>query len=139
MKGTKFPTNTLLEYSIGVIDPVAEEVEYNSFTNIVLVYKLSYFGNELPTFFLQGPGKKLNALYGSCRKIHDEEGGKTDALSFGDGVVENYFSDLTTRPAVLCLNGDQIYADDVHQIALEEIIILGKKVSGGKTERFRHH
>jgi hypothetical protein len=134
MKGTKFPTNTLLEYSIGVIDPVTEEVEYNSFKNIVLVDKLSYFGNELPTLFLQEPGKKLNALYGSCRKIHDEKGGKTDALSFGDGVVENYFSDLTTRPAVLCLGGDQIYADDVHKIALEEIIILGKKISGGKTE-----
>jgi hypothetical protein len=133
-KGTKFPTNTLLEYSIGVVDPATEDVEYNSFKNIVLVDKLSYFGNELPTFFLQEPGKKLNALYGSCRKIHDDKGGKTDALSFGDSVVENYFSDLTARPAVLCLGGDQIYADDVDKSALEEIIILGKKISGGETE-----
>jgi hypothetical protein len=134
IKGTKFPTNTLLEYSIGVIDTVTEEVEYNSFENIVLVDKLSYYGNELPTFFLQAPGKKLNALYGSCRKIHDEKGGKTDALSFGDSVVENYFSDLTARPAILCLGGDQIYADDVHKIVLEEIVILANKISGGKAE-----
>ena len=134
MKGTKFPTDRLLEYSIGVVDPATEAVEYDSFRNIVLIDKLSYFGNELPTFFLQDPGKKLNALYGSCRKIHDEKGGKTDALRFGDGVVENYFSDLASRPAVLCLGGDQIYADDVHQEVLDEILVLSKKISGGKSE-----
>ena len=134
MKGEKFPTHTLLEYSIGVVDPVTEAVEYDSFRNIVLLDKLSYLDNELPTFFLQKPGQKLNALYGSCRKIHDEKGGKNDALSFGDGVVENYFSDLGSRPAVLCLGGDQIYADDVHKTALDEILILGNKISGGKSE-----
>lgn len=133
-KGTKFPTNTLLEYAIGVVDAATDEVEYSSFKNIVLIDKLSYFGNELPTFFLQDPTKKLNALYGSCRKVHDENGGKTDALSFGDDLVENYFSDFSKRPAILCLGGDQIYADDVHKITLEEIINLGKKISGGAVE-----
>ena len=133
-KGTRFPTNALLEYSIGVIDPRTKEVEYNSFGNIVLIDGLSYYGNPLPTFFLQEPNKKLNALYGSCRKIHDEGGGKVDALSLGDELVAKYFSDTTNRPAVLCLGGDQIYADDVHKIALEEIIVLADKISGGKPE-----
>lgn len=134
LKGSKFPTNTLLEYSIGIIDSVTEEVEYLSFGNIVLIDKLSYFGNELPTFFLQKPNQKLNALYGSCRKIHDEKGGKVDALSFGDDLIENYFSDLNIRPAILCLGGDQIYADDVHKFTLEEIITLSNKICGGKPE-----
>ena len=134
LKGGKFPTNILLEYAIGVVDASTDEVEYSSFKNIVLIDKLSYFDNELPTFYLQDATKKLNALYGSCRKAHDEKGGKADALSFGDDLVENYFSDFSKRPAILCLGGDQIYADDVHKIMLEEIVNLGKKISGGKVE-----
>lgn len=134
LNGGKFPTDTLLEYSIGIIDPNTEDVEYSSFENIVRIDKLSYFDNALPTFFLQAPSKKLNALYGSCRKIHDDNGGKIDALSLGDDLVANYFSDFGNRPAILCLGGDQIYADDVHKLVLEEIITLTKKISGSKSE-----
>lgn len=134
-KGTTFPTNKLLEYSVGIVDPATEDVEYDSFRNIVLLDKLSYHDSELPTFFLQGPKQTLNALYGSCRKIHDDNGGKVDALSLGDGIVENYFSDLSARPAILCLGGDQIYADDVHSGALAEIVALAGKISGGKAEK----
>jgi hypothetical protein len=135
LKGTRFPTGMLLEYSIGVVDPLTEEVDYSAFQNVVCVDQLSYHNSELPSFYLQSPSRKLNVLHGSCRKIHDDQGGKSDALSFGDDIVENYYSDLDRRPAILCLGGDQIYADDVEPTVLEEIGKLGKKIAGEKAEK----
>lgn len=133
LDGSKFPSNALLEYSIGILDP-SGDADYSFFEKIVRDDSLAYKNNPLPTFFLQAPQKKLNALYGSCRKIHDTNGGKVDALSFGDDAIYQNFTDLDNRPAVLCLGGDQIYADDVHKLALEEAISLSKKICGGKDE-----
>ena len=102
----------LLAYSIGVLD-VNEVAGYSDFEKILKEDRLAYGESPLPTFFLQGSTKKLNVLYGSCRKIHDDKGGKIDALSNGDALIANYVNDLDRRPAILCLGGDQIYADDV--------------------------
>jgi hypothetical protein len=133
-KGKKFPTGTLLEYSIGVVDPATEEAEYSSFANIVRIDRLAYHDAELPSFYLQAANSRLNVLHGSCRKIHDASGGKADALSFGDDIVENYYSDPGSRPTVLCLGGDQIYADDVNGTVLEELGKLSGKIVGNKLE-----
>lgn len=113
VKGT-FPTGKLLEYSIGVIGASGES-EHLSFGAIVTADKLAYAPFGLPNFYLQAGGTKLNALYGSCRKVHDNKGGDADALSYGDSLIENNGAkELSNRPTVLCLGGDQIYADDVH-------------------------
>ncbi len=130
--GGRFPTNELLEYSIAeVIRGVAD---YSSFEKMVADDGLSYGDLKLPSFFLQRPGSKLNALYGSCRKIHDDLGGATDAMSFGDDIVSQSLMKFDVRPAVLCLGGDQIYADDVHDACLDEIGTLTGKFSDGFVE-----
>ncbi|MCC3376691.1 hypothetical protein [Cohnella sp. REN36] len=131
-----FPVRTLLEYSIGVLD-ANEVADYEPFETIAKTdgLGLAYERSKLPTFFLQSPGQKLNVMYGSCRKIHDEQGGRLDALMKGDDLVAANFGDLDKRPAILCLGGDQIYADDVHPVAMKEILQLAKRIEGTAGEK----
>lgn len=129
-----FPTNRLMEYGIGELN-VNEVADYAPFEKIVKEDGLAYGNNPLPTFFLQGGSKKLNVLYGSCRKIHDANGGKVDALSHGDTVVSDNWNDLEKRPAILCLGGDQIYADDVAKEALIEIMALASVIEVADPEK----
>ena len=67
---------------------------------------------SLPTLYIPA-GKNsshLNILYGSCRKLHGNDG---DSLIIGDKLLASSISDLQKRPSSLFLIGDQIYADDV--------------------------
>jgi hypothetical protein len=67
---------------------------------------------SLPTLYIPA-GKNsshLNILYGSCRKLHGDDG---DSLIIGDKLLASSISDLKKRPSSLFLIGDQIYADDV--------------------------
>ena len=133
-RGKKFPTHQLLAYGIGVLG--ANEVAgYEDFEVIVKADGLAYKDNSLPTFFLQRPRKRLNVLYGSCRKIHDADGGKDDALSNGDELIAKHFTDLDKRPAILCLGGDQIYADDVHKASMSEVLGLASAIEVAQPEK----
>jgi len=129
----KFPTNTLLEYSIAVPDGQGNE-DHAPFAKVAVDEKLVYPGHRLPTFYLQGPGSKLNALYVSCRKIHDDEGGPLDAMTYGDSLIFNNVDSLAARPTILCLTGDQIYADDVHDKSFEVVKQVAAKLEGAATE-----
>jgi hypothetical protein len=75
------------------------------------------YGNfHYPTFML--PALDLNdvrLLHGSCRKPH---GGKRDALSIVDQILEATAGNPSARPQQLWMTGDQIYADDVHEEVL---------------------
>ncbi|ERS11699.1 hypothetical protein Q668_02515 [Alcanivorax sp. PN-3] len=51
-----------------------------------------------------------NLLHGSCRKPHQPG---PDGLARADQVVADSLGDPETRPNLLLLTGDQIYADDV--------------------------
>lgn len=51
-----------------------------------------------------------NILFGSCRKPHHPA---RDGLARADQILESSCSDQSTRPALLILCGDQVYADDV--------------------------
>ncbi|MBB6672094.1 hypothetical protein [Cohnella nanjingensis] len=135
-RGRPFPVRTLLEYSIGVLD-ADENADYAPFETIVATdgMGLAYGENKLPTFFLQSPAQKLNVMYGSCRKMHDEQGGRSDALFKGDALIAANFGDLDKRPAILCLGGDQIYADDVDPVAMKEILALAKRIEGADAEK----
>lgn len=135
-KEKPFPTRKLLEYGIGVLGPDGSS-DYVPFETIAAADGLGlvYGERKLPTFFLQSPDQKLNVLYGSCRKMHDEQGGSWDALSAGDRLIAENSGDLDKRPAVLCLGGDQIYADDVDPIAMKEVLALAMRIEGANAER----
>ncbi|MES0110165.1 hypothetical protein [Mesorhizobium sp. M0013] len=118
--GSSFPRGRLLEYGIAVSG--ASGWDYEDFDRIVKSDALAYEGFQRPTFFLQQPGGALNVLYGSCRKIHDENESKLDALAEGDAFVAADPRDVGRRPAALCLGGDQIYADDVNKTVMGYVI-----------------
>jgi hypothetical protein len=122
-----FPAGRLLSYGIGVREDGAVAFDEKPFERIVALDHLTYAEHPLPTFFLQRKGSALTVLYGSCRKIHDAAG--ADALAAGDAFVAKHAEDLSRRPAVMCLGGDQIYADDVHDLVREEIRTLEVRIS----------
>ena len=68
------------------------------------------------------------AWYGSCRKVHDTHGGKRDALAGGDTLIAASPADVSKRPAALCLGGDQIYADDVHELVFAEVLKVADRL-----------
>jgi hypothetical protein len=75
---------------------------------------LTYGNAEYPSFFLSSNLSRV--LYGSCRKPHGADccqPSRADALSFGDDELNTYHDDLSRRPSLMVLGGDQIYADDV--------------------------
>lgn len=120
------PTGTLLAYGIGV--RTATGWDDAPFAATVKQDGLAYGSQSLPTFFLQRPRAPLTVLYGSCRKIHDAHGGKTDTMADADALVARHMADLAQRPAALCLGGDQIYADDVHNLVMQQVIALSRKI-----------
>ena len=84
------------------------------------VRSISYAPFTYPTFCL--PADNINNLkitHGSCRKPH---GGRTDALRALDTMLEIHKDNVKERPQLLCLTGDQIYADDVSDLLLYKII-----------------
>ncbi|MDO6459416.1 alkaline phosphatase D family protein [Granulosicoccaceae sp. 1_MG-2023] len=77
---------------------------------------LHYPGRRLPGFVFQPHLRRL--LHGSCRKPHlmrrdaahgDDHG---DGLARADALLAGN-SDVSQRPSLLLMSGDQIYADDV--------------------------
>jgi len=65
----------------------------------------------LPGFVLPpDEPKELRIAHASCRLPH---GVGADAMKFLDTEIAKYYNNPTLRPHLLCLTGDQIYADDV--------------------------
>lgn len=126
------PTGALLEYGIGL--KAGGNVDYAPFEEIVETDRLSYGDDPLPTFTLQSNGAPLRLLYGSCRKIHDTDGGRVDSFASGDAQVARTFSNAASRPAILCLGGDQVYADDVDDVVRQEITVLSRRLEAGARE-----
>lgn len=78
-----------------------------------------YGTHKLPGFLLapKGPDlSKLKIAHGSCRKPHGKGG---DALRCLDQLLADNYTSLDNRPQMLCLTGDQIYADDVETEMLD--------------------
>ena len=83
----------------------------------------------MPTFYIPAGknGSQLNILYGSCRKLHGDDG---DSLIIGDKLLASSISDLKKRPSSLFLIGDQIYADDVAGPLIGYLGRLSKELLG---------
>ncbi len=78
--------------------------------------KITYGSHNLPTFVLPADDiDDLRIIHGSCRKPH---GGETDALRHLDVLIEETNNDPVERPQLLCLTGDQIYADECTDLML---------------------
>ena len=83
------------------------------------IESISYFPFKFPTFCLPADTlANLKIVHGSCRKPH---GGRTDALRALDTMLQVNSANVTERPQLLFLTGDQIYADDVSDILLYKI------------------
>ena len=101
-----YPLDTLMYYRVDEIEdgngsPLFSEKDLR---------QLTYGSCPSPSFFL--PSTLKNLLHGSCRKPHGKCN-STDALSRGHTLMQETCEDLSNRPAILLLTGDQIYADDV--------------------------
>ena len=110
---SKFPKDKLLYYRISVME---NEVE----TPVdVAQLGLTYGGDRNPSFIIAKELKQV--LHGSCRKTHGLEtlcdsptdANLADGLSYGDDQLSATYGDIDSRPSLLLLTGDQIYADEV--------------------------
>jgi hypothetical protein len=127
-----FPTDELLAYDLEVtydlnnLSDTKESKRLKDFGLLSGINSIVYEDNKhsngikharLPNFFIRGDRKSpLNLLHGSCRKLH---GKGEDCLIIADEMVRKSVTDLTKRPSVLFLTGDQIYADDVADVLIK--------------------
>lgn len=81
---------------------------------------ISYDGSRLPSFSLAPDDiNDLRVVHSSCRKPHGGvDDGKFDALVALDQMISDFATTANSRPHLLFLTGDQIYADDVADILL---------------------
>ncbi|WP_020407935.1 hypothetical protein [Hahella ganghwensis] len=89
-------------------------------------------GCPFPSFYI--PSRLTKIVHGSCRKPHgkalDDTGTEfhLDAFPEVDKTLEAHVDNLEQRPAILCLTGDQIYADDVPDSLLGPINELSQRL-----------
>ncbi len=121
-----FPTDELLAYDLEIDDDGGTKaLEDLGLTEGDAA--ITYDGFPLPTFFLRERTPELTLLHGSCRGLRGK--GK-DALACGDEAVANNVGDLSKRPSVLFLTGDQIYGDDVSGPLVKHLTSLGNELLG---------
>jgi hypothetical protein len=96
------PIETLLHYDFTFIDGEQQQ----KLTEILP--SLLYPGQILPSFSV--PTNIESMLHGSCRKPHFDS---DDGLKQVDDVIAASIKNKTSRPALLMMSGDQVYADDV--------------------------
>lgn len=128
------PTGTLLEYQLGTVGPDGV-TDWSWFDALVASDGLAYKEFALPSFYLQASGAKLTVVYLSCRKPHDVVAGANDAFSYGESLSANNAKVFAARPTILCLTGDQIYADDVHDVTFDAITAIAATLEGSKPEK----
>ena len=93
---------------------------------------LGYAPNARPGFALPPAElKDLRLAHASCRKPHGEG---TDALPILDTIIRQSYTSPADRPHQLFLTGDQIYADDVAEPLLEQLMVVAKDLMWGTDE-----
>lgn len=107
-----FPLDTKIFYNIEIdgsdLTTLGEEKLISGEKKIV------YGKDVFPSFYI--PTKHHKIIQGSCRKPHAAKDPRTqfDQINKIDSDINSSFSKLIrNRPSMLCLTGDQIYADDV--------------------------
>ena len=130
-----FPKDQILYYRIG-------EMDENNAESIIDLAELglTYGGDKNPSFVITQQLKHL--LHGSCRKIHGLEvlyktsanASCADGLSYGDDQMSATHGDIESRPSVLLMTGDQIYADDVPSSVMAMLTEKAKDLIGFNEE-----
>lgn len=121
-----FPVDELLAYDVRFGGPNGDE----SLGDLGLTSgpgSIVYQGLPLPTFFIRADLPALNMLHGSCRLLH---GLGEDALLSADEAIARRARDLSERPGVLLLTGDQIYGDEVAGPLIMHVTSLGATLAG---------
>jgi hypothetical protein len=113
-----FPINTLCHYRLRNSH---SQQEFDLRKAQVTYGELQY-----PIFHV--PSGLKSILHGSCRKPHGADG--EDAMAVVDSLLEQHHYDLTQRPDMLLLTGDQIYADDVEASLLDVLREQAIKLMG---------
>jgi hypothetical protein len=104
-----FPTDEVLSYDLA-IDVGGTRLDMRDLGLLDGADRIAYQGFELPTFYIPGSTPTLNVLHGSCRLLH---GKGEDAINAADELLADRAHNVATRPSVLMLTGDQVYADEV--------------------------
>lgn len=104
-----FPTDTKLFYDIKIGEQTLANFNLLTGNNAI-----TYNNEPLPSFIVAS--KHRNILQGSCRKPHaanKSNFSQFDQMRTADALLNRSVNKPSTRPTMLCLTGDQIYADDV--------------------------
>lgn len=130
---SSFPPDTKIYYQVLFNNVNLDQMGLCSGDNSIV-----YEQEVLPSFYI--PTKHHHILQGSCRKPHAVRDNKTsqyDHFITIDNMLQTNKDDMSTRPSMLCLTGDQIYADDV---ALPLLCALKEeaKMLTGWTEEIPH-
>ena len=110
------PLDTLLAYNFIL---TADKQQHSL---VDCMPEILYPEQKYPNFAIKKDIKQM--LHGSCRKPHFDSG---DGLVQVDHVIAESVNNVTTRPAMLMMSGDQIYADDVAGpmlVAIHQVIEL---------------
>ena len=108
-KSISFPKDTILFYNISI-----NNQSLNDFGLLSGEKSIVYGQDRHPSFLI--PTQHTNILQGSCRKPHASNKSKHsqyDHMRTVDTLLSKSINNLNKRPTMLCLTGDQIYADDV--------------------------
>ncbi|WP_312243480.1 alkaline phosphatase D family protein [Stutzerimonas nitrititolerans] len=97
------PSDCLIEYDLRISGEGLAEQGIADWAPHLL-----YAGRARPSFVIKSRLDRV--LHGSCRKPHHPA---ADGLLCVDELLARELDDPTSRPAVLLMTGDQVYADDV--------------------------
>lgn len=101
---TSLPQGELIGYDLGVVGSGAAEPQWIRDWAPHLCHK----GHECPEFVLKSRLDRV--FHGSCRRPHHPA---RDGLVRVDREIADDPDNASSRPALLMMSGDQIYADDV--------------------------
>ena len=118
--GAKFPLATLLAYDVAESKAGMQPSRLGT-----LESDAGLAGMPVPTFVLPSPHSGMTTLFGSCRKLHGK--GK-DAATEYFSLLSRVVRSTVGRPSMLLLTGDQIYADDVSDVATPLVTELAHKL-----------
>ena len=110
------PLDTLLAYNFIL---TADKQQHSL---VDCMPEILYPEQKYPNFAIKTDIKQM--LHGSCRKPHFDSG---DGLVQVDHVIAESVNNVSARPAMLMMSGDQIYADDVAGpmlVAIHQVIEL---------------